>query len=60
MLRDFDLAEAPAARSCRGGLGRFGEAVGAHDRALALGPNRSERAFLEGRRRETIGAATAG
>jgi RNA polymerase sigma-70 factor, ECF subfamily len=41
-------------------LGRTAEAIDAYDRALALEPNRAEAAFLEGRRRETVSAGTAG
>ena len=41
-------------------LGRTAEAVVAYDRALALGPNDPERAFLEARRAEAIGRAAAG
>ena len=41
-------------------LGRTAEALDAYDRALALGPNRAETAFLTGRRRAAITAATSG
>jgi len=41
-------------------LGRTAEALDAYDRALALGPNRAEAAFLTGRRRAAITAATSG
>jgi RNA polymerase sigma-70 factor (ECF subfamily) len=41
-------------------LGRTAEAVTAYDRALALGPNDPERAFLEARRAGVIGRASAG
>ena len=41
-------------------LGRTAEALEAYDRALALGPNQAEAAFLTARRKATIAAATAG
>ena len=41
-------------------LGRTADALAAYDRALALGPNQAEAAFLAARRQATIAAATAG
>jgi RNA polymerase sigma-70 factor, ECF subfamily len=41
-------------------LGRTADALAAYDRALALGPNQAEAAFLGARRAATIAAATAG
>jgi RNA polymerase sigma-70 factor (ECF subfamily) len=41
-------------------LGRTADALAAYDRALALGPNRAESAFLAARRQATLAAATAG
>ena len=41
-------------------LGRTADALHAYDKALALGPNQAEAAFLSARRRATIWAATAG
>ena len=41
-------------------LGHTAGALAAYDRALALGPNRAETAFLAARRRATVAAATAG
>jgi len=41
-------------------LGRAPEAIAAYDRALGLGPNGAERAFLQARRREVAARATAG
>ena len=41
-------------------LGRTADTLAAYDRALALGPNQAEAAFLAARRQATIAAATAG
>ena len=41
-------------------LGRWGEAADAYGRALALGPNGPERAFLEHRRSETAARGSSG
>jgi RNA polymerase sigma-70 factor, ECF subfamily len=58
-LADYRFLHAARADMLRR-LGRTGEALAAYDRALALGPNGAERAFLTARRQATALAATAG